>query len=147
MRRRLARGAGEKDGLSRLSPGPFIGIKHLPDFEHSAGQEDIARRIADPFARRVPKGVKQNPVAPPQVLRMRMVARQPSAETRCSGISLAALVEYKREHLGRHRGLRRAPRDFVKSTTSPLVPLSIADAMCLPTASLAAFTGSSAKCA
>ena len=32
-----------------------------------------------------------------------------------------------------------------KSTTSPLVPLSIADAMCLPTASLAAFTGSSAR--
>ena len=61
------------------------------------------------------------------------------------GITLAALFEYRRERLGRHRGLRRAPRDFAKSTTSPLVPLSIADAMCLPTASLAAFTGSSAK--
>jgi len=35
--------------------------------------------------------------------------------------------------------------EIAKSTTSPLVPPSIADAMCLPTASLAAFTGSSAR--
>ena len=37
-----------------------------------------------------------------------------------------------------------APRGLARSTSSPLVPLSIADAMCLPTASLAAFTGSDA---
>jgi hypothetical protein len=80
-----------------------------------------------------------------QTAAVRKVPRQPSAETRCSGISLAALIEYSRERFSRHRGSRRAPRDFDKSTISPPAPPSIADAMCLPTASLAAFTGSSAR--
>jgi hypothetical protein len=42
-------------------------------------------------------------------------------------------------------GLIAAVRDLDKPTTSPLLPPSIAAAICLPTASVAAFTGSSAR--
>jgi len=64
---RASLGEREKAARNGLGSCPFIRIKCPANFEHGAGQENIARRISNPLARRIPKGVKAGHlVAPPQ---------------------------------------------------------------------------------
>jgi hypothetical protein len=78
----------KRDRRYGLSAGPLIRIRGLADFEHGARQEYVAKRVANPVGRFVPivEQASQHFRWCPQ----EEIARQPSAETRGSVISLAA---------------------------------------------------------